>query len=301
MKNYTVEEIELSSIRPDPNNPRKKFDATGIANLATSIKEKGIKNPLTVEKTKQGWYMLIDGERRFRAATELGLKVVPVFIRESQSDQDRLIEQFHLQEQHEAWSPLEKARAVGRLAKLSGLDVATMARQLSLPPRTVADYANFAKLAASDQFAKSEIPLSFASPLNSIGAFVRKTFLDDLKEDFTKEEEAELQVAIIGRIRSGEITKSSEITKLRDSVKSDPKIVKKFVADNKLTLNQLFVKTDAKAAHHYRNVRNTAYVMATHIRRGMELNFEGFFMPGGQEHNALKEARARIDELLKKI
>lgn len=78
-----VREVPIGDVRPNRYQPRKTFDETAIADLASSIKEHGIIQPLLVTRIPSGGYELIAGERRLRAAMSAGLAVVPVVIRES--------------------------------------------------------------------------------------------------------------------------------------------------------------------------------------------------------------------------
>lgn len=78
-----VREVPIGDVRPNRYQPRKTFDETAILDLAASIKEHGIIQPLLVTRIPSGGYELIAGERRLRAAVSAGLAVVPVVIRES--------------------------------------------------------------------------------------------------------------------------------------------------------------------------------------------------------------------------
>lgn len=77
-----VVEVELAQLQPTPNQPRRYFSEEAHLTLVQSIKEHGIIQPLVVRKTEQNQYQIIAGERRYRAATEVGLKSVPAIIKE---------------------------------------------------------------------------------------------------------------------------------------------------------------------------------------------------------------------------
>lgn len=87
--------LSLKDIVPDEHQPRSYFDAKKLASLKDSVNRYGIKNPLIVDKVGNK-YILIDGERRFKVAEDLGLKEVPVIVEEPKSETERLIEQFHM-------------------------------------------------------------------------------------------------------------------------------------------------------------------------------------------------------------
>lgn len=104
-----IEEIPLSEIKPNPFQPRRIFDEEKINELAQSIKEHGVFQPIILKKVKQG-YIIVSGERRFRAATKVGLKTIPSIIRayeESKVAEIALAENL----QRENLTPIEEAEA----------------------------------------------------------------------------------------------------------------------------------------------------------------------------------------------
>jgi len=110
--------IELEKIKSNPYQPRKNFDATELTNLASSIKEHGILQPLLVSRIEKdaGYteYQLVAGERRLLAAKMVGLTQVPVIVREP-TEQEKLIVSIIENVQRVDLSPLEKAEAYKRL------------------------------------------------------------------------------------------------------------------------------------------------------------------------------------------
>ncbi len=105
--------VLVTEIRPNPHQPRRYFDDTRLAELAESIKQQGILQPLIVRKLEQG-YELIIGERRLRAAQKAGLDLVPVIIKEvtdAQSMEMALVENI----QREELTPIEEALAYRQL------------------------------------------------------------------------------------------------------------------------------------------------------------------------------------------
>ena len=75
------EELKLSDIRPNPNQPRTVFDEEALQELASSIKAIGIVQPITVREVEDGKYEIVAGERRFRASKMAGLETIPAYIR----------------------------------------------------------------------------------------------------------------------------------------------------------------------------------------------------------------------------
>lgn len=123
-------EIAIDLITPNPRQPRAKFNEEGIAELAASIKEHGIIQPLIVTQEIEGLaYTLIAGERRLNAAKEAGLIKVPVIIREA-SDQQRLELALIENVQRADLSPLETAEAYNQLAVDFNLNHAEIAERV---------------------------------------------------------------------------------------------------------------------------------------------------------------------------
>ena len=93
-----VLEVSIDSVSPNPNQPRKTFDEAALNELAASIKEQGIIQPIVVEEIVHGKYSIVAGERRFRAAKIAGLDKVPVIIKkltEQQRIQMSLVENIY--------------------------------------------------------------------------------------------------------------------------------------------------------------------------------------------------------------
>ena len=115
-----VAEIDIEKIKPNPNQPRKNFDIDALNELASSIKVHGIVQPIVVNDLGDGTYMIIAGERRWRAANICGLKKVPAVVRnytEKQVKEISIIENL----QREDLNPIEAAKAIKELMDEYGL------------------------------------------------------------------------------------------------------------------------------------------------------------------------------------
>jgi ParB family chromosome partitioning protein len=140
-------EVPISSISPNPRQPRTVFDEDALNELIASIKEIGILQPPVVRKVSEGRYELIMGERRFRAAKAAGLKSIPVIIRQTPDNEllrEALIENIHRSQ----LNPLEEAAAYAGLLTDFGCThdelaiklgrsrplISNMLRLLNLPP-----------------------------------------------------------------------------------------------------------------------------------------------------------------------
>lgn len=138
------EELPISAIRPNTRQPRRSFPEAGIKELAASIREVGILQPLVVRSTADG-FELIAGERRLRAAREAGLDRVPVLIRqagENESVELALVENL----QREDLNPLETAAAYQALMEGFGLTKEQLAHRLGKSRAAVTNTLRLAQL-----------------------------------------------------------------------------------------------------------------------------------------------------------
>lgn len=106
-------ELDIESIQPDPDQPRKFFDEKALAELAASVKEHGVVQPIVVTK-KGGSFVIVAGERRYRAAKMSGLKTIPAIVRKL-SDQHRLEISLIENLQRRDLNPIETATAYLKL------------------------------------------------------------------------------------------------------------------------------------------------------------------------------------------
>ncbi len=265
-----IETLPLSLIVADPNQPRKDFDPRKLGSLMSSIQKHGIRNPLIVQKQPGGKYILVDGERRYRASKELKLKEVPVIIEEASNETDRLILQFHIQEQHEGWTPIEKALAASQLAVDLNVTPAEMSRLLDLPASTIGKYLAVTKLLEKKEFVKNEISLDFVKKVLSV-RLAAKQAVESLDEEFTTEDESDIELSIINRIKAGQIRTIHDFTRIRDSFLANPKMVDKFLADETVSPERMFLQSKAKAVWLARNIRGLGSILATHIKPHVKL------------------------------
>lgn len=116
----TVLYVSLDKIKPNTNQPRKAFDEKALNELADSIRHQGVIQPIIVEEYAPGWYSIIAGERRFRAAQIADLKEIPVLVKsfsDVQKSQVALIENI----QRENLNAIEEARAYKDIIEKSGM------------------------------------------------------------------------------------------------------------------------------------------------------------------------------------
>jgi len=139
-------EIPLDLLHPNPEQPRRHFDRTALAELAESIARHGVLQPLLVSEDGANGYVVIAGERRWRAAQAAGLKTVPAVIRERLGARDELALALVENLQRRDLSPLEEARAFEHLRSEHGLSQAEIADQVGMDRSTVANSLRLLRL-----------------------------------------------------------------------------------------------------------------------------------------------------------
>ena len=150
-----VQNLFVSDISPNPDQPRRVFDRESLNELAESIKQHGVLQPLLVSQTEPGKYIIIAGERRWRASKIAGLSKVPAVIRTAEE-----LEQLELalveNIQRVDLSPLEQAYAVSRLHELFNMSHEDIAKRLNKAPSTVANIMRLLQLPPAAQQALSD-------------------------------------------------------------------------------------------------------------------------------------------------
>lgn len=159
--------IEVDKISPNPQQPRRDFDETALQELAASIREFGILQPIVVTKLEketdigtQVEYQLIAGERRWRAAKIVGLERVPAIIRSVNLARDRLELAIIENVQRENLNPIEAARAYAKLQDEFGLTQREIAARLGKSREVVANTIRLLSLPSKIQEAVSKNQLS---------------------------------------------------------------------------------------------------------------------------------------------
>ncbi len=145
-----IQEIEVAKIAPNPYQPRKTFDPTALKELADSIKEHGVIQPLVVTKTPTG-YELVVGERRFRASQLAGMLLVPAIIKEAMVDQTKLEVALIENIQRQELNPIEEAQAYERLMKTFNMTQEQVAKKVGKSRPAVANTVRLLNLPAEIQ------------------------------------------------------------------------------------------------------------------------------------------------------
>jgi len=125
----TYVEIPVDGIRPNPDQPRSRFDETTLSELAASITEVGVLQPVVVTRGEDGNHYLVAGERRWRAAQKAGLSTIPAVVRGS-SGHSSLIEALIENVQRQDLTPLEEAHAYKQLLEDTGMNQEQVAERV---------------------------------------------------------------------------------------------------------------------------------------------------------------------------
>ena len=221
-----LSEIEISQIEPNPNQPRREFDQEALGELANSIRELGIIQPITLRKVDGQKYQIIAGERRWRASQLAGLTKIPAYI---VSVEDQGVMEMALVEniQREDLNAIEIALAYQHLAEATGMTQAKISERVGKSRAAVTNYMRLLKLPAQVQMAlkNHEIEMGHARALLSIDSPSGqiKLFKEVLQHQYSVRKVEEMVQAL----KSGEEVKTrgkgaagdklpEEFNKLRD-------------------------------------------------------------------------------------
>ena len=136
-KRDSVVDLKINDISPNNGQPRKNFNDDALNELASSIEENGVIQPIIVQRKGEG-YRIVAGERRWRAARIAGLSVIPAIVRDL-SDQETMAQALIENIQREDLNPIEEASAMDNLLKTHKLTQEQLAKKLGKPRATIAN------------------------------------------------------------------------------------------------------------------------------------------------------------------
>lgn len=146
----SIQELSISLIQPNPNQPRREFDEERLEELASSIRALGLVQPITVQELGGGQYQIISGERRWRAAQRAGLERLPAYIRPVRAEE--LMELALVENiQREDLNAIEIALAYQQIIDLQHLKQEELAERVGKKRTTVANYLRLLRLPAEIQ------------------------------------------------------------------------------------------------------------------------------------------------------
>ena len=222
----TINEIPLEQIEANPNQPRREFDEEALQELANSINEIGIIQPITLRQVAENKFQIIAGERRWRASQLAGLQAIPAYIR---TIKDESIMELALVEniQREDLNAIEIALAYEHLLSAEGMTQERVSERVGKSRTAITNYLRLLKLPAQVQMAlqKKEIDMGHARALLAIDSpsLQIKLFREIQKHGYSvrKVEELAQKLKNGADIQSGKkiiVTKtpmSEEITRIR--------------------------------------------------------------------------------------
>jgi len=165
----TINEVAIDQIEANPNQPRREFDPVALEELANSIRQIGIVQPITLRQTDDNRFQIIAGERRWRASQIAGLHAIPAYIR---TIKDENVMEMALVEniQREDLNAIEIALAYEHLLEKSGMTQEKVSERVGKSRAAIANYLRLLKLPAQVQMAlqKKEIDMGHARALLSL-------------------------------------------------------------------------------------------------------------------------------------
>lgn len=151
----SIANISIELLTPNRNQPRREFDDERIGELAESIKHIGLVQPITVQPQSNGRYLIISGERRYRAALLAGLESLPAYVR--QANADEVLEMALVENiQREDLNAIEVALAYQQLAETLSLTHEALAERVGKKRATVTNYLRLLRLPAQIQLGISQ-------------------------------------------------------------------------------------------------------------------------------------------------
>lgn len=201
----SINEIDINLINPNPDQPRTEFDEEALNELASSIKELGIIQPVSLRKMSNGSYQIIAGERRYRAAKLAGLKSMPAYIR---TVEDETVMEMALIEniQREDLNAVEIALTFQKLIEQYNLTQEKLSERIGKKRTTIANYLRLLKLPA-------EIQLGLKNKVIDMGHARALLAVDNASLQLKLYEEIKLNGYSVRKVeeRAKEITTEKEV------------------------------------------------------------------------------------------
>ncbi|MDR1974760.1 MAG: ParB/RepB/Spo0J family partition protein [Bacteroidales bacterium] len=181
----SISTIDINSITENPDQPRKNFDEVALAELADSIREHGIIQPITVRKIENG-YQLISGERRLRASKIAGLKEIPTYIRMVSEDKDMLELALIENIQRENLNALDIALSYQGIQQAGQYTQEELSKRVGKDRATISNYLRLLNLPADVQLAITENRISMGHARAILGVDTPEKQVELLRAILTK-------------------------------------------------------------------------------------------------------------------
>lgn len=214
----SINEVEIEKIKANPNQPRREFDEEALNELAESIRQIGIIQPITLRQMEDGTYQIIAGERRWRASQMAGLTAIPAYVRTA--DDEKMMQMALVENiQREDLNAIEIALAYQNLIEQYNLTQDALSEKVGKKRATIANYLRLLKLPAQVQMAlqKHEMDQGHARALLGLQqpSLQVKLFNEIQQKGYSVRQVEEM----VKNINSGETVKSGTKT-LKDRKKT---------------------------------------------------------------------------------
>lgn len=242
----TITQVPMKKICPDPNQPRKIFNVKELQSLAESIRKEGQIQPLILESNWDGdKFLILDGERRYRANLSIESEKVPAIIYTGPLSVEKRAEiRFNVQDAHANWCDLDKARAIYEYRKSTGFTIEQIAEKLNMQVPKVHGYLSITDFSDKAQklIAEADIQFSYLTYL----ARIVKSYMA-LSEKFSREE---IEEKMIAKIANGKFKTVPEIQSFSKTLQNPDETSLKieFLSNPEMSLYEYFesLKVDAK-------------------------------------------------------
>jgi ParB family chromosome partitioning protein len=200
-------QVEIDSIQPDPNQPRKYFDPQAQDELTESIRKRGVLQPVIIRKDHDNKIYLVAGERRYRGAKQAGLTTIPAILTTGNPMEISLIENL----QRDDLKPVEEAEALGRMVDEYNYTHENLAQALGKARTTITETLSLNKL-----------PEEIKEVCRSTNAYSRRLLVE-----VAKQTTSHAMMALFKQIQENQLTSSQvrEITRKRFQRKTKPPAV----------------------------------------------------------------------------
>jgi ParB family chromosome partitioning protein len=199
-----VTALPLEMIRPNPDQPRKHFDEQALAELSASIRERGLLQPVIVKRETDGLYLLLAGERRYRASRMAGLEAIPALVRDDNPLEVAMLENL----QREDLTPLEEALGIAGLIAAQGYTHAE-----------VADLLHKSRPHVSNTLALTRLPKSIQDEYNADPTISR-----DILISIARQKDDEAMVGLWRRVKLERLSVKSLREKLEPRADAEPTV-----------------------------------------------------------------------------
>lgn len=266
------EDVPLEKIFPDPDQPRKEFKKEDLLNLTENIRLNGILVPLVImpfgpERVDE--FLLIDGERRYKAAKQLGLNSVPCVKMAKVEGFNLDILRFAIHYQREDWTPFEKADKLYQMKETYGKSLSEISREIGISEQTIRQYLSIRELpqVVRDHARENKDKFKISYLTEMVSAV--KSLEGKWRNEFPQPEE------IISKKIDKDIIKSPiELRKLKEVFrKNNPVVIRRFFGDDEYGVDEAYIQS-GRASEDFEedlqdNVKNLLEGMSNAFKTGL--------------------------------